>query len=101
MFFFRKCVWKIVRHFTVRNTPQQNGLSECMNQTLLEKVRCIYSNDGLGKEFWAEAITYVCHLINRLPSVAIGGKTPFEKWYEKPAEEYGFFMYVAQFYIIM
>ena len=79
----------IVRHFTVKNTPQQNGVAERMNRTLLEKVRCMLSNAGLGKEFWAEAITYACHLINRLPSAAIGGKTPFEKWYGKLVEDYG------------
>ena len=78
----------IVRHFTVRHTPQQNGVAERMNRTLLEKVRCMLSNAGLGKEFWAEAITYACHLINRLPSAAIDGKTPFEKWYGKPAVDY-------------
>lgn len=59
-----------------------------MNRTLLEKVRCMLSNAGLGKEFWAEAMTYVCHLVNRLPSTAIDGKTPFEKWYGKPATDY-------------
>ena len=73
----------IVRHFTVRHTPQQNGVAERMNRTLLEKVRCMLSNAGLGKEFWAEAITYACHLINRLPSAAIDGKTPFEKMVRK------------------
>ncbi|KAE8693200.1 Cellulose synthase-like protein D2 [Hibiscus syriacus] len=31
-----------------------------------------------GKAFWAEAVTYTGHLINRLPSSAIGGKTPLE-----------------------
>ncbi|GKD78440.1 retrovirus-related pol polyprotein from transposon TNT 1-94 [Tanacetum coccineum] len=31
---------------------------------------------------------YVCHLVNRLPSTAIDGKTPFEKWYGKPATNY-------------
>ncbi|XP_070036248.1 uncharacterized mitochondrial protein AtMg00710-like [Nicotiana tomentosiformis] len=59
-----------------------------MNRTLLEKVRCMLSNAGLGKEFWAEAITYACHLINRLPSAVIDGKIPFEKWYGKPAVDY-------------
>ena len=29
----------IERHFTVRETPQQNGVAEIMNKTLLEKVR--------------------------------------------------------------
>ncbi|GJT27804.1 transposable element [Tanacetum coccineum] len=78
----------IVRYFTVRHTPQQNGVAECMNRTLLEKVRCMLSNAGLGKEFWAEAVTYACHLVNRLPSTAINRKTPFEKWYGKPATNY-------------
>ena len=33
-------------------------------------------------------MTYACHLINRLPSTAIGGKTPLEKWSGKPAIDY-------------
>ena len=78
----------IVRHFTVRNTPQQNGVAERLNRTLLEKVRCMLSNAGLGREFWAEAVTYACHLVNRLPSTAIGGKTPLEMWFGKPATDY-------------
>ena len=78
----------IVRHFTVRHTPQQNGVAERMNRTLLDKVRCMLSNAGLGKEFWAEAVTYAGHLINRLPSGAIGGKTPLEKWSGEPAKDY-------------
>ena len=41
----------IVCHFTVRDTPQHNGLADFMNWTLLEKVRCMLSNAGLGKEF--------------------------------------------------
>nr|GEZ61688.1 retrovirus-related Pol polyprotein from transposon TNT 1-94 [Tanacetum cinerariifolium] len=51
----------IVGHFTIRHTPQQNG---------------------------AKAVTYACHLVNRLPSTAIDGKTPFEKWYGKPVLDY-------------
>ncbi|KAH9659027.1 hypothetical protein KPL70_023708 [Citrus sinensis] len=78
----------IVRHFTVRDTPQQNGVAERMNRTILEKVRCMLSNAGLGKEFWAEAVVYACHLINRLPSTAIKGRTPMEMWTGKPATDY-------------
>ena len=59
-----------------------------MNRTLLEKVRCMLSNAGLGKQFWAEAVMYASHLINRLPSAALNGKTPLEVWSGKPANDY-------------
>ncbi|KAE8686610.1 Detected protein of unknown function [Hibiscus syriacus] len=78
----------IVRHFTVRSTPQQNGVAERMNRTLMEKVRCMLSNARLGKEFWPEALVYACHLVNRLPSTTIGGKTPLEKWFGESATDY-------------
>ncbi|KAH9770422.1 hypothetical protein KPL71_012370 [Citrus sinensis] len=78
----------IKRHFTVRHTPQQNGVVERMNRTLLEKVQCMLSNAGLDKKFWAEAVSYASHLVNRLPSIAIGGKTPIEMWSGKHAQDY-------------
>ncbi|KAH9650170.1 Integrase catalytic domain-containing protein [Citrus sinensis] len=80
----------IKRHFTVRHTPQQNSVAERMNRTLLEKVRCMLSNAGLDKRFWAEAVSYASHLVNRLPSAAIGGKTPMEMWSGKYAQDYDF-----------
>jgi len=78
----------IDRHFTVRETPQQNGVTERMNMTLLKKVRCMLSNARLPKNFWVEALAYICYLVNRLPSSAIGCKTPLEVWSEKAAQDY-------------
>ena len=78
----------ISRHFTVRDTPYQNGVAERMNRTLLEKVRCMLSNAGLGKQFWAEAVMYASHLINHLPSATLNGKTPLEVWCGKPINDY-------------
>ena len=78
----------ISRHFTVRDTPQQNGVAERMNRTLLEKVRCMLSNAGLDKQFWAEAVMYASHLIYRLPSAALNGKTPLVVWSGKPINDY-------------
>ena len=46
------------------------------------------SNAGLGKNFWAEAVTYAQHLVNRLPSSAINDKTPLVVWSGKPATSY-------------
>ena len=68
----------IESHFTVRKILQQNAVAERMNMTLLEKVRCMLSNNSISKYFWAEALAYACYLVNRLPSSAIGGKTLLE-----------------------
>lgn len=50
----------------------------------------MFSNAGLGKALWAEAVAYECHLISRLLVVANGGKTPIEVWFGKPATNYYF-----------
>ena len=42
---------EIVRHLTIRHTPQQNGVAERMNRTIIEKVRYMLSNAGLPKFF--------------------------------------------------
>ena len=63
-------------------------MAERMNRTLLKKIHCMLSNIDILKFFWAEALGYACHLVNRLPSYAIGGKTPMEVWSEKVAQDY-------------
>ncbi|BBG93135.1 hypothetical protein Prudu_001055 [Prunus dulcis] len=78
----------IVRHFTVRETPQHNGVAKPMNCTLLEKVQCMLFNASLGKAFWAEAVTYASHLINRLHVAVKEGKTPMDIWSGKPGTDY-------------
>ena len=78
----------IVRHFTFPGKPQQNGVAEKMNEKLIEKVRCILSQAGLSKAFWAEALSYAVHLVNRLPVSENGGKTPLEVWSGAPVIDY-------------
>jgi len=46
----------IERHFTVRETLQQNGMAERFNHTLLEKIRCLLSNSRLNKSFWVARV---------------------------------------------
>ena len=60
------------------------------------------SNAGISKSFWAEVLAYVCHLVNRLPSSAIQGKTPLEIWSEKVAQDYNslsIFGYPAYYHV--
>ncbi|GJS69264.1 retrotransposon protein, putative, ty1-copia subclass [Tanacetum coccineum] len=75
----------IARHLTVAGTPQQNGLAERMNRTLLNKVRCLLIQSGLPDSFWAEATVTAAYLINRSPSTALEKKTPMDLWSGHPA----------------
>ncbi|GJZ16482.1 retrotransposon protein, putative, ty1-copia subclass [Tanacetum coccineum] len=76
----------IARHLTVAGTPQQNGVAERMNRTLMDKVRCLLIQSGLPKTFWAEATCTAAYLINRSPSTAIEKKTPMEMWSGHPSD---------------
>ncbi|KAK3008579.1 hypothetical protein RJ639_014578 [Escallonia herrerae] len=61
----------IIRHFSVKRTPEHNGVAERMNRTLLEQARCMGMNASLPKSFWAEVVNTTCYLINRSPIFAI------------------------------
>jgi len=76
----------IVRHRTMRKTPQQNGVAERMNRTLLKTARCMLSTANLSKDFWTKAINMTCYLVNRSPSTAIECKMPVEVWSGTPAD---------------
>lgn len=63
-------------------TPHQNGISERINRTLVEKACCLLFDAGLEKCFWAEAVNTAVYLRNR--SMATGlQKTPYEVWSKK------------------
>jgi hypothetical protein len=74
----------IVCHLTAVYTPQQNGVAERLNRTLLERVRSMLSQSGLPHVFWAEAVNTAAYLVNLSPSSAINSMTPFEKRYGRP-----------------
>jgi len=76
----------IVRHHTIPYTPQQNGVAERMNRTIISKARCMLSNAHMNKRFWAETANTACYLINRSPSIPLNKKTPSEVWSSTPAD---------------
>ena len=74
---------KGIRHeLTVPHSPQQNGVSERMNRTLVESARSMIAHAGLSNIFLAEAISAAAYVRNRLPTTALKeGETPYERWY--------------------
>lgn len=66
--FDQYCTNHGIRHEkTVKKTPQQNGVAERMNRTILERVRCLLSHSKLPRSFWGEAMRTVVDLINLSP----------------------------------
>nr|GFC73436.1 putative ribonuclease H-like domain-containing protein [Tanacetum cinerariifolium] len=46
-------------------TPQQNGVSERKNRTLIEAARTMLANSLLPTIFWTEAVATACYVLNR------------------------------------
>lgn len=61
-------------------TPEQNGLAERMNRSLVERAKSMLFEAKLQKSFWAEAVATAAYVINRSPSRVLAEVTPFEKW---------------------
>ena len=62
-------------------SPEQNGVPERMNRTLLESARSMMFQAGLPDRFWAEAVECAAYIRNRTSMSAIkGNKTPLEVW---------------------
>ena len=60
-------------------TPQQNGVLERCNRTLIDMVRSTLSNSTLPVSLWMHALKTIMYLLNMIPSKAVP-KTPFELW---------------------
>lgn len=66
---------------TVAYSPQQNGVAERFNRTLIEKVRAMLIDSRLPKKMWCEAALTGVYLMNRSPTAALSvQKTPAELW---------------------
>nr|GEW85346.1 putative ribonuclease H-like domain-containing protein [Tanacetum cinerariifolium] len=68
----------IKREFSVSRTPQQNGVAERKNRTLIEAARTLLANSLLPIPFWAEAVNTICYVQNRVLVTKPYNKTPYE-----------------------
>jgi transposase InsO family protein len=76
---FKALKAKGIHHqMTVPYTPQQNGVAERANRTIVERARSMLHDQELGYEFWAEAVNTAVYLKNRSPTTALQNVTPEE-----------------------
>ncbi|KAI5320266.1 hypothetical protein L3X38_039974 [Prunus dulcis] len=70
----------IQRQLTVAYSPQQNGVAERKNRTVIEMAKSMLHEKSLPYEFWAEAVHTAVYLLNRCPSKSLEKMTPFEAY---------------------
>jgi transposase InsO family protein len=68
----------IKHEFSAPYTPQQNGVVERKNQTLIEMARTMLDEYKTSDRFWAEAVNTTCHATNRLYLHKLLKKTSYE-----------------------
>ena len=68
----------VSQNFSAVRTPEQNGVAERRNRTLIEAARTMLVGSGLRKGFWTEAIAAACYTQNRSIIVKHRNKTPYE-----------------------
>jgi hypothetical protein len=70
----------IRQEITTADTAEHNGVAECMNRTLLDKVRAMLNDANLPESFWYDALLYAAILHNCSPSASLQNVTPEEAW---------------------
>ncbi|GJY91652.1 putative ribonuclease H-like domain-containing protein [Tanacetum coccineum] len=68
----------IKREYSIARTPQQNGVAERKNRTLIEAARTMLADSLLPIQFWAEAVNTACYVLNRVLVTKPQMKTPYE-----------------------
>jgi transposase InsO family protein len=68
----------IKNEFLTPYTPQQNGVTERKNRTLIELARTMLDEYKTSDRLWAEAINTACHAINQLYLHRLLKETPYE-----------------------
>ncbi|GJU48192.1 putative ribonuclease H-like domain-containing protein [Tanacetum coccineum] len=68
----------IRRDYSNARTPQQNGVAERKNRTLIEAARTMLADSMLPTMFWTEAVSTACYVLNRVLVTKPHNKTPYE-----------------------
>ncbi|GAA0175602.1 hypothetical protein LIER_28742 [Lithospermum erythrorhizon] len=70
----------IKRQLTTTYTPQQNGVAERKNRTVMNMVRSMLSAKEIPKSFWPNDVLWTFHVLNRCPTLSVKNMTPQQAW---------------------
>ncbi|KAJ9553558.1 LOW QUALITY PROTEIN: hypothetical protein OSB04_017603 [Centaurea solstitialis] len=90
----------ITHNFFAPRTPQQNGLVERKNKTLVEAARTMLNGSGLSLSFWAEAVSTACYTQNRSLVMKRHEKNPYQLLYNKRPNIKFFHVFGCKCYVL-
>jgi hypothetical protein len=70
----------IQRQTNAPYSPQQNGVAEHANKTIMECARNMILTQGFKFEFWGKAVNTMMYIKNQCSTKALDSKTPQEAW---------------------
>ena len=70
----------IKRQFIARYTPQQNGVAERKNQTIMNIARSMMKEKHLSNEYWGDVVTCSICILNRSPTKSVKDRVPQQAW---------------------
>jgi hypothetical protein len=91
----------IKHEFSAPYTPQQNGVVERKNRSLIDMARMMLGEYKMLERFWSEAVNTACHAINRLYLHCLLKTTSYKLLTgNKPKVSY-FCVFVSKCYILV
>ncbi|GJT69218.1 retrovirus-related pol polyprotein from transposon TNT 1-94 [Tanacetum coccineum] len=73
----------ISQNFSSPYTPEQNGVAERKNRTLIEAARTMLLGSVFSKQYWTEVVGNACYTQNRSTIVKRHLKTPYEIFHKR------------------
>ena len=89
----------IKTYFSFTETPQQNGVVERKNRTVMEMARTMLNESRLSNMFWPQAVHTTVHILNRSLLRNNNDKTPYQLWKGRPASIKHFRIFGSKCYI--
>jgi transposase InsO family protein len=71
----------VQRHYSAPYSPQQNGVIERRNQTIMGVARALLKQRGMSAVFWGDAVMMAVYILNRSPTKTLNGRTSYEAWH--------------------
>ena len=72
--FLEYCSSKGIKEHTMPHTPQQNGVAERKNRTMVGAAKAMLFNQGLPLFLWVEEYRIAVYIQNRCPHTTLGRK---------------------------